>query len=138
MGYVPSENKQMDGEHGILGGSEDKIKARFGSVENFLKQVVVPQLAAGPQAFALMAQRKFGNVDKVAAENGALKLQIGDKIIANSLSDLIGQVQSLLGNQVGDMAQALEASKKQAEALQQNIREAVKKAKREGEEEAGG
>jgi len=132
MGYVPSEGKEMDGEHGILGGSEEKIKERFGSVENFLKQVVVPQLAAGPQAFSLMAQRKFGNVDKIAAENGSLKLQIGDKIIANSLSDLIGQVQTMLGNQIGDMAGALEASKKQAEALQKNIKKAVESAKKEG------
>lgn len=133
MGYRPSETKQMDGEHGVLGGSEAGIIEKFGSIENFLKEVVVPQLAAGPQAFALMAQRKFGNVDKVGAENGALKLQIGDKIVANSLSDLITQVQDLLGNQVGDMAEALEASKKQAEALQKNIGRAAKSNKKEGD-----
>ncbi len=135
MGYKPSENKQMDGESGMLGGSEADIKAKFGSIENFIKQVIVPQLAGGPQSFALMAQRKFGNVDKIGAENGALKLKIGNKISANSLSGLIGQVQTLLGNQIGDMSEALEASRKQAIALEKNIKSAQKAEKKEGSTE---
>jgi len=143
MGYKPSQAKVASSSgHGVLGGSEEAIKEAYGSMEEFIKNVVAPQLAAGPQAFALMAQKKFGNVDAIAAKNGAIKVKIGN-IESEDLEGLIKQVQTTYGSKLDkELNDMLSTSLQQASALKKEASKPKNKrqsqAEREEESSEGG
>ncbi|MBI5729277.1 MAG: hypothetical protein HY983_03515 [Candidatus Magasanikbacteria bacterium] len=98
MGYKPSDTRKMQEGYGLLGGEIKDIESHFKNVDNFIKDVIVPQLAKGAKAFALVAQQKFDNVDKLDAEDGKMKLQIaGTSIKADNLSSFITQIETRVG-----------------------------------------
>ncbi|MCX6780178.1 MAG: hypothetical protein NT034_03295, partial [Candidatus Magasanikbacteria bacterium] len=116
MGYQPSVDAKVDDNgFGMLGGSD--VRKNFGSDKAFLRRVILPQLAKGPQAFALVAARKFGNVNLADAQNGTMKVAIGN-IKAESLSQLIEAVQTELAGQLGEYADDLKSSLEKAKALE--------------------
>ncbi len=101
MGYQPSKDKIMtkDG-YGELGADKEEIKKRYGSVEKFMEDVLLPQLAGGAKAFGLTAFLKFDNVEKQDAERGKVKVSIaGTNIKADRLDTLIDDIQKHLSDQ---------------------------------------
>jgi hypothetical protein len=121
LGYKPSDEAKTDADgFGKLGGSLEDIVKNFGNVDTFLKNVLVPQLAKGATAFALVAQSKFANVGTQAAEQGTVKVAIeGTGIKANNLDDLIRQVVDQVGGTLDKTTrEQLEAAQKAARALQ--------------------
>lgn len=122
MGYKPSEKQKTTDGYGELGGSEADIIAKFGSMQNFVRDVVAPQLASDPRAFALVAQRKFGNVNKLDAENGAIKVKIGN-LQADSMQKLISQVNLMLGEESKELKSMLATSLAQAKELEDQARQ---------------
>jgi len=117
MGYEPSKDKEMVEGFGLLGGKMSDIIKNFGSQENFLRDVILPQLAKGPKAFALVAQKKFDNVSTTEAEAGKLKVAIdGTSIKADNLVDLIDQITTQLEGNLGEFADDIKEARQAAEA----------------------
>ncbi len=134
MGLAPSEERKLEKGFGLLGGSAEDIKKKFGTADdvdgkkNFIKNVILPQLAKGAKAFALVAQLKYDNVTSQEAEKGRLKLAIqGTAIKAENLVQFIDQVKNELGAEgLGDYAKEIEEARKAADAtLKEKIEEAV-------------
>src|SRR3989338_5016993 len=92
-----------------LGGSAVDLQSNFGSStdpsgrKNFVRDVIIPQLIGSPEALALIAFRKFGNVNKIAAENGAIDVSVdGDANLQDvkSIKQLIENIKNNIGNYV--------------------------------------
>ncbi len=110
--YVLGMHKTRDADggnvqngYGVIGTSQKYIESRgWGDEEvgmwDYLARVIAPVLSDGGQSFELAAAQEFSNVDRIAAEKGAVKVQvagaIGSKIKGNTRSEFTRSVTNFL------------------------------------------
>ncbi len=97
LGYQPSEEAQFDEDrNGLLGGKASSIVKKFGSMEKYIKNVLVPLLSGSPQAVSLLAHKKFaGTSTSTEADKGILRVAVdGTGIKGTNTEELINSVKA--------------------------------------------